>query len=143
MPGTQPLNVVLDTNVLVSGVITQNSSPQKVLDAWVEGRFNLVTSLVLINEFTHVLQYPRIAGRLQLSSDELDQLLVALLSQAHIVPGNLELPGVTRDPQDDPVVACAVEGKADLIVSGDQDLLILGTYHEVQILTPRQFLDCL
>ena len=50
---------------------------------------------------------------------------------------------MTRDPKDDAVVACAVEGEADYIVSGDQDLLVLGRYETVQVVTPRQFVDIL
>lgn len=58
-----------------------------------------------------------------------------------LTPGKLQLPGVTRDPKDDPVVACAVEGQADYIVSGDQDLLVLGEYEGVQVVTPRRFVE--
>ena len=60
-----------------------------------------------------------------------------------ITPGALTLPGVTRDPKDDPVVACAVEGGAGFIVSGDQDLLVLRTYKRVRMVTPRDFLALL
>jgi predicted nucleic acid-binding protein len=48
---------------------------------------------------------------------------------------------VTRDPKDDAVVACAVEGKADYVVSGDQDLLALGEYEGIQVVTPRRFME--
>ena len=56
-------------------------------------------------------------------------------------PGDLRLPGATCDSKDDAIVACAVEGQAQYIVSGDQDLLILEAYEGVLVLTPRQFLD--
>jgi len=59
---------------------------------------------------------------------------------ALITPGVLSLPGVTRDPKDDPVVACAVEGEARFIVSGDQNLLVLGAHRGVHVVTPREFL---
>jgi putative PIN family toxin of toxin-antitoxin system len=111
-----------------------------------------VTSLQLVEELNHVLGYGRIAERIRLSQSEMDVILAALLSQAEVVPGLLELPGVTRDPKDDvvcfrltktAVVACAVEGEADYIVSGDEDLLALKAYEGAEIVAPRRFLEIL
>lgn len=90
-----------------------------------------------------MLSYPRIEARLHLSDEERDVILAALLAQAEVTPGQLTLPGVTRDPKDDAVVACAVEESADLIVSGDQDLLALGQYEGIQVVTPAQFAEIL
>jgi len=138
-----PIKAVLDTNVLVSSLVSQHGPPRHALDAWLEGLYTLVTSLYLVEELIHVLSYPRIARQVHLEEDELAAILAALLSQAEVTPGQLRLPGVTRDPKDDAVVACAVEGEADYIVSGDQDLLVLGRYETVQVVTPRQFVDIL
>jgi putative PIN family toxin of toxin-antitoxin system len=138
-----PVRAVLDTNVLVSGLVAEQGPPRQVLDAWLEGRYTLVTSLYLVEELTHVLAYPRIAERLRLDEEEVEAILVALLSQAEVTSGQLRLPGVTRDPKDDAVVACAKEGEADYIVSGDQDLLVLGECEGIQVVTPRQFVEIL
>ncbi len=143
MPERSQLRAVLDTNVFVSGLIGVNSPPRQIVDAWLDGRFTLVTSLYLVDELAHVLTYPRIVKRIRLDESEVDAILAALLSQAEMAPGELELPGVTRDPKDDAVVACAVEGEADYIVSGDEDLLVLNVYKEVKIVTPRQFMSIL
>ncbi len=139
MSPTKLVSAVLDTNVLVSGLVADQGFPRQILDAWLEGSFTLVTSFYLVEEVTHVLTYPRIARRLQLGDAELAAILAALLSRAKVTPGQLRLLGVTRDSKDDAVVACAVEGKADYIVSGDQDLLALGEYEGIQVVTPRQF----
>jgi putative PIN family toxin of toxin-antitoxin system len=133
------VSAVLDTNVLVSGLVAEYGFPRQILDAWLEGRFTLVTSFYLVEEVTHVLTYPRIARRMQLNDAELAAILAALLSRTKLTPGQLQLPGVTRDPKDDAVVACAIEGKANYIVSGDQDLLALGVYEGIPVVTPRQF----
>ena len=138
-----PVRAVLDTNILVSGLLAEAGPPRQVLDAWLENRYTLVTSLHLVEEMVHVLAYPRIAQRLLVTGEEMEALLAVLLSQATVVPGNLHLPGVTRDPKDDAVVACAKEGAADYIVSGDQDLLVLGEYEGIQIVTPHQFMGIL
>ena len=137
------LKAVLDTNVFVSGLMGVNSPPRQIVDAWLDGRFTLVTSLYLVEELAHVLTYPRIVKRIRLDEPEVDAILAALLSQAEMTPGELDLPGVTRDPKDDCMVVCAVEGEADLIVSGDDDLLVLGAYEEIKIITPRQFVSIL
>ncbi len=134
---------VLDTNVLISGLITAGGPPCQLVDAWLDGRFTLVTSLYQVQELNHVLSYPRIASRLRLPEEELEMILVALLSEADLVPGHVQLPGVTRDPKDDPIVACAQEGGADYIVSGDQDLLVLGEYEGIRVVSPRQFAEIL
>lgn len=141
MPEQPKLQAVLDTNVFVSGLMGVVSPPRQIVNAWLDGDFILVTSLYLIDELNHVLSYPRVVDRLRVSDAEVEAILAALLSQAEMVPGKLKLPGVTRDPKDDPVVACAVEGKADYIVSGDQDLLVLEIFQGVQIITPRQFVE--
>lgn len=131
----------VDTNVLVSGLIGEHSPPAQVVDAWLDGRFALVTSLYQVEEVNRVLSYPRIASRIHLEESELELILAALLVEAQVVPGRLRLPGVTRDPKDDALVASAVEGGADYIVSGDQDLLVLDVYEGIQVVTPRQFLE--
>jgi len=138
-----PIRAVLDTNVLVSGLVAKEGPPGRILDAWLQGRFVLVTSLYLVEELTHVLSYPRIAGRLRLDNEELAAILAALLSRAEVVPDHLHLPGVTRDPKDDAAVACAREGQAGYIVSGSQGLLVLGEYEGVRMVTPRQFAEIL
>ena len=100
-------------------------------------------SLYLVEELVHVLSYPRITERLRLDEEELAAILAALLSKAEVTSGQLSRPGVTRDPKDDSVVACAKEGEADYIVSGDRDLLVLGEYEGIQVITPRHFVEVL
>jgi putative PIN family toxin of toxin-antitoxin system len=138
-----PIRAVIDTNVLVSGLASEGGPPGVIVDAWLEGRYTLVTSPYLVEELVHVLAYPRIRERLCLEDDELEAILIALLAQAEVVPSHLELPGVTRDPKNDAVVACAVEGQADYIVSGDQDLLALGAYEGIEVVTPRRVVEML
>jgi putative PIN family toxin of toxin-antitoxin system len=138
-----PARGVIDTNVLVSGLISGQGPPRRIVDAWLDGRFLLITSLYQVEELHHVLTYPRIASRIRLEEAELELLLVAFLSQAELVPGHYQLPGITRDPKDDAVVSCAVEGEADFIVSGDQDLLVLGEYEGIRFVTPRDFVELL
>ncbi len=141
--GHVQLRATLDTNVLVSGLMGVKNPPRQIIDAWLDGHFTLVTSLYLVEELAHVLSYPRISERIRLDQSEVDGILAALLSQTVVVPGELELSEITRDPKDDAIVACAVEGEADYIVSGDEDLLVLRAYEGTEIVTPRRFLQIL
>ncbi len=134
---------VLDTNVIISGLMGVSGPPRNIIDAWLDDRFTLVTSLPLVRELAYVLAYPRIAERLRSSQAEVDFLVAAMLTQAEVVPGALTLPGVARDPKDDAVVACAVEGAAGFVVSGDEELLGLCVYQDVEMITPRGFVDIL
>ncbi len=136
-----PISAVLDTNVLISGLLVAEGHSARLLDAWLAERFTLVTSLFQIEEVLHVLSYPRIARRLSLTEPEFAAFVQSLLVRTRLTTGELRLSGVTRDPTDDAIVACAVEGRAQFIVSGDQDLLILGVYQGILIITPRQFLE--
>jgi hypothetical protein len=135
------VRAVIDTNLLVSGLLVAEGPPRRVLDAWLDGRFTLVTSPYPLEEVTHVLAYPRVAERIRLEPAELAAILSGLLTLAVVTPGQLQRPGVTRDPKDDAIVACAEEGEAAYIVSGDHDLLSVDAYRGIQALTPRQFLE--
>jgi putative PIN family toxin of toxin-antitoxin system len=137
------IRAVVDTNTLISGLISPLSAPAKIACHWRQGDFLLLTSPAPLTELRRVLKYPRIADRLGWSGEERTQFVESFETLVLITPGELTLPGVTRDPKDNPVVACAVEGGAGFIVSGDQDLLVLGTYGRVRIVTPREFLALL
>jgi uncharacterized protein len=143
MPDDELLRAVLDTNVIISGLMGVSGPPRDIIDAWLDDRFTLVTSVPLVRELTHVLAYPRIAERLRFSEAEVNSLVAVMLTQAEVVLGALTLPGVTRDPKDDAVVACAVEGAAGFVVSGDGDLLVLGVYQDIEMITPREFVGML
>jgi len=135
------VRAVIDTNVLVSGLLVAEGPPRQVLDAWLDNRFTLVTSPYQLEELTHVLAYPRVAERIRLAPAELAAILSGLMTLAVVTPGQLRRPGATRDPKDDAIVACAEEGEAEYIVSGDHDLLALGEYHGIETVTPRRFLE--
>jgi hypothetical protein len=138
-----PTKAVLDTNVLVSSLIATQGTPRRLFNAWQANQFTLITSPYLLAELQHVLTYPRIAKRLSMHEAELATILAALAEKAEFVRVTDELSGVTRDPKDDQVIACAVAGKADYIVSGDQDILVIGIYKTIRIVTPVEFVQVL
>ena len=129
------MRAVLDTNVLISALFW-GGTPRQVVDLAASGRFQAVTSPELLAELTAVL-----AEDFDVPQDKLDLVLRDVLSYAEVV-AVLEEPAIpVRDLADVKVLACALAGRADCIVTGDRDLLALPPLPEVRILTPRAFLD--
>ncbi len=137
------LKAVLDTNVFVSGLLTPEGTPARVLDAWREGRFILATSPALVTELVAVLSHPRIRLRFAVTPSDLERLIGLLRHDALLVPGRSRLAAgaLPEDPADEAVLACALEARADCIVSADRHLLDLGTFRTIPVLSPRAFLD--
>ena len=137
------IRAVVDTNVFISGLISRHSPPAQIVDRWLSGGFLLITSSYQVNEILYVLDYPHIAKRIETRPDEKRALLEAFNTRAIWTDGLLQLPGVTRDVKDDALVACAVEGQVDFLVSGDKDILELAKYANVRMITPSEFLALL
>ncbi len=137
------MRAVLDTNVLVSAVLSGGSPPNSILQAWRRGDFEMVTSAPLLRELEGVLSRPRISQRLGWSADERKEFLAALRDASILAAPKKELRVVQADPSDDRVLEAAVEGRADCIVSGDQHLLDLGSYEGSEIVSAVRFLTLL
>ena len=129
---------VVDTNVLVSGIIAPHGAPRRLLEAWHAKRLTLVIAEAIIAEAERVLRYPRIRDRYNLTDDDVAMAVESLKTDAEVVTGLYEVRR-SVDPADDMFLACALEGRAEYVVSGDAHLLEIGAYHGVLIVTPRQF----
>lgn len=137
------VKAVLDTNVLVSGLIISVGPSALILDLLRKGKFLSITSEVLLLEFSQTVRYPRILKKYQLSEHQIRKFLQALRFRSQVVH-LLRIPKVIEeDPKDDLVLATGVEGKADYIVSGDQHLLKLKRYRKIKIVPPRKFVKIL
>ena len=97
----------------------------------------------MLAEFRRVLIYPKLRALIRLSQEEEESLLRLLVEEAEITAGTLQVHVVETDPADDAVLACAVEGHADHIVSGDAHLLSLHEHAGIPIITAREFLGVL
>lgn len=134
------LRVVIDTNVFISSLLSTKGAPYQLMELWRDGRFLLIISPYLVQELTRVLTYPRIVKRLRFTGAETATIVQYLLANAEMTPGTLQLPGVTRDPKDDAIIACAQEARAHYVITGDDDLLVMGEYQGIKIMTPGDFI---
>jgi len=131
------VKVVLDTNVLVSGLMLPDSVPGRIVAAWRAAQFDLAMSEPLLDEIGRVLSYPKIRRRLRWGQDEIARFLLLLRFKADIVDITGKKASVPRDPGDDPVLATLLAAGADCLVSGDGDLLALRDRFPIQ--TPAEF----
>jgi hypothetical protein len=134
------LRAVLDTNVIVSGVIKEGGIPGQLLKAFLkEDKFLLVTSLDILKEVASVLRYQKIRKIHGWSNERIEAFLLQLFSVSIITEGKIKVEVIKDDPKDTMFLSSAVEGKADFIVSGDAHLKDLGEYKGVKVITPRSF----
>ncbi len=133
------LRVVIDTNVLLSGIAYPASVPGKILAAWRHGSLEVLLSAYILDELRRVL--PKLAHRHGLSVAEIDDLVEILSIQAEVIEPQQEEEPRLRDAADQPVLgtllAAMQASSADYLVTGDKDLLALACLHP--IITPAQF----
>lgn len=135
------MRFVLDTNLLVSGVISAGL-PRRLVDGAKAGEFELCTSEVLLAELLEVLLRGKFAARLE-QAGLTPQGIVDDLRRIAVVVQPADTPRVVpTDPDDDHVIAAAVTGQADLIASGDKrDLLPMGGFAGIPIVTARDAIE--
>ena len=131
------MRLVLDTNVVVSAVIW-GGTPLKLLQAAVEGDVELYTSPALLAELRGVFGREHLASRLAQQRSSVDQALAQYGDLAIIVSPLLTPRAVPADADDDHVVAAALAAHADLVVSGDRDLLSIGSYEGIAIVSAAE-----
>jgi putative PIN family toxin of toxin-antitoxin system len=131
------LRVVIDTNLLISAVLF-DGTPGTLLEAARDQRFVLLWSAVIMAEFQR-----KLATKFKKPLDEIQERTKPLAELCVLVVPQLRISGVVRDSDDDRILECAIAGQADFLITGDKDLLVLGAYRDVKILTARQFLDWL
>ncbi|HBQ28309.1 MAG TPA: putative toxin-antitoxin system toxin component, PIN family [Desulfotomaculum sp.] len=104
---------------------------------------NLVVSESIVEEIKRILLYSKLKKIHGLEKEEIDLFFDDLIAFAYFTPEELKLEAVPNDPSDNKYLVCAVEGKADYIISGDHHLLALGIWEGINIITAKEFLDLL
>jgi putative PIN family toxin of toxin-antitoxin system len=132
------LRVVLDTNVYLSVFL---SSEKKLLTLWelaLEGRYTLIVSPAIVREFMEKLR-----DKFGYSEEEREKIKRKLARFTEIVQPKRIPTAIPEDPNDNHILACAIAGKVDLIVSGDKDLLRLKEYEDIPVVRPMDLVRTL
>ncbi len=139
------MKVVLDTNVLISARIARDGNPAEILKHILEHgpEIELLTSIDLLAEVRRVFHYRRIKRKYHLDDNDIALYLGTVEEASTLVQVETVIAVIDEDPDDDRVLACAYEGEADYIVSGDPHLLGLQQYEGIKIISPRDFLALL
>lgn len=144
MPDKKKLRVIIDTNLLISAMIVTKSPPDKLIKSWLKDSFTLLVSYKQLEEIKDASRrgklrtYPLFTKRVT----ELIDNIEVIAETVEPIPDK-DLPIHSRDPEDDFLIASALGGNADSLVTGDEDLLALnGTtaLGKLKIITAREFL---
>lgn len=135
--------IVIDTNILVSAILTPEGNPAKILKLVLEGKLNLIISPAILEEIRQVFNYPKLAKLMEknnITRQEVYGFLDKMSRVAIITPGKLDIDVIPKDPADNKIIACALEGDADFIISGDHHLTDLKIFQSIKIIDPAAFL---
>ena len=131
------IRAAVDPGVLIAGLITPRGVPSDIIRAWKQGAFELVVSPFLLDELTETLLRPKV--RRWVSENDAIAFVEVLRLSAVVSNDPTEIERVSRDPNDDYLIAVAREARAHVLVSGDGDLRsIVG--NKPPIVTPSSFL---
>lgn len=130
------MRVVLDTNVLMSGIFFEGT-PGKIIDAWLDGLVSFVVSPEIIDE------YKRVSIRLTEKYPEvkIEALLMAALKSAEVVSAKALPSQICTDRDDDKFIACALSAEVSVVISGDTALKAVGEFKGIRIISPLEFIE--
>ena len=128
--------VVVDTNVVLSSVFWQGA-PYELMSRGLNNEFELVTSPQIIDEVAE-----KLSVKFAYPEDQITVIVDVMMSLFHVVDTTSVFKH-SRDANDDMVLACAVDGAADYLITGDKDLLVLNEFNGVKIIAAKEFLAIL
>lgn len=134
------IRVVLDANVIVSAVLKPSSVPGRILELVRQKHVVLLMSPDILAEVRAVLRYPRLKKLHGRGSRWISAFVRELSEVADITPGVLVVDAIKDDPSDNIYLACAVEGKAHYVISGDRHLKEVGVFEGISVVDPAMFL---
>ncbi len=134
---------MVDTNVIISAIISLEGVPAQILKALRKNKAVLLVSDAIVQEYLEVLEYPKIQKYKKLDAEHVRDLSSFLLTLTERVELLIEIKK-SPDPDDDKFLSTAVNGKADLLITGDkEDLLVLKAIGGIPIVTARAALELL
>ena len=137
------MRVVIDTNVVISALLSSTGIPAQILEAWRLDAFELVVSEPILAEYHKALSYEPVLARHRMSHEEIAEIVEGFREFAVLIEPNQKIEAIPDDPEDNKFLECALAGEAAYVVSGDAHLLALRHYQDIQILSPTAFLALL
>jgi len=137
------IRAVLDANIIISALLIRSGMPARILAAAYAVVFRCFSSDAIVREVLKTLTHDRVRRKYPIDALEIERLRQFLESDPVLVPITAIVRGVASHPEDDLILATAVSASAEYLITGDRQLLALGEYHGVQIVTPRVFLTIL
>jgi uncharacterized protein len=137
------MRAVLDTNILISRILSPYGNPARIFQRLRDEAFELVLSEPILAEFREMMSYDRLRRLHRLSDEEIVSAAADLAATATLVEPAERLNVVPDDPDDDKFLEAAVAGEAEFVVSGDHHLLVLKTFRGIRVLTPAVFVAML
>ena len=129
------MKIVLDTNVLISGVFF-GGFPRKILSAVVKNELTACATTEIVDEYEEIVQ-----EMIERKQGHINRNLLSPLIRAMEIIESATQVKISRDPDDDKFLGCAKDAHALYIVSGDKDLLVLGKFEDIQIVTAKEFYE--
>ena len=135
------IKVVLDANQFISALLRPKGKPAKILEFIRERKIRLLISGPIEEEIIRVLLYPRLQKAHRLSETEIREKMKNMTYLAETINPKITVRAIPDDPTDNKYLECAVEGKADFIISGDRHLTDLKEFQGIKIVPPAVFLE--
>ena len=128
---------VIDTNIFISALLG-SSNAGRIIDKFTGGKFDLIISKDILDELIEVISRKKFSNIFR--PEDVKKLISLLEADAKITTTGRKISSACKDPKDHIVLACAVEGNADYIITGDSDLLEISPFNRIKIITLSQFL---
>jgi len=136
------MRIVLDTNVLISSILSPESTSAQIIKRVLDGTVDMVLSPDILEETNRVLRYPKLVKLLKKNGivlKEVNNFIEKMSKTAVITPGKLKISAIKDDRSDNAILSCAVEGEADFIISVDHHLTDLKEFQGIPIVNPATF----
>jgi putative PIN family toxin of toxin-antitoxin system len=130
--------IVIDTNIIVSGLLKTQSNPALIISIILQGNCKLCLSKKTFTEFEEVLARDKFK---HLDRSKVQELLTTLKNKSLWIVPKVSVNDVAKDPSDNAFLECALEAKADFLITGNIHHFPFKRFHEIRIVSPSEFLE--
>ena len=129
------MNIVVDTNIIISGIFF-GGNPKRIINAILNSKVNAYISKEILNEYFEIINEMMFS-----KGESIDLSFISLLIDRFNIIETTSKIDISRDPDDNKFIECAVDSNSIYIVSGDDDLLSIKNYHNIEIITAKEFCE--